>query len=49
MQSSMLAVLAVVALFIRRRLVEDRMLLGGLAGYADYANRVRYRLVAGVF
>jgi len=46
---AMLPVLVVVALFVRRTLVEDRMLLGGLAGYADYANRVRYRLVTGVF
>ena len=46
---AMLPVLGVVAIFVRRTLVEDRMLLGGLAGYAEYANRVRYRLVAGVF
>src|SRR5262249_20402445 len=46
---AMLPVLAVIAIFVRRTLVEDRMLHDGLAGYADYANRVRYRLVAGVF
>jgi protein-S-isoprenylcysteine O-methyltransferase Ste14 len=46
---AMLPVVAVVALFVRRTLVEDRMLRTGLAGYADYANRVRFRLVAGVF
>jgi protein-S-isoprenylcysteine O-methyltransferase Ste14 len=46
---SMLPVVGGVALFIRRTLVEDRMLRQELAGYADYAQRVRYRLVAGVF
>jgi protein-S-isoprenylcysteine O-methyltransferase Ste14 len=45
----MLPVVGGVALFIRRTLVEDRMLRQELAGYADYAQRVRYRLVAGVF
>ena len=39
----------VVALFLRRTLVEDRMLRAELPGYADYARRVPYRLVAGVF
>jgi len=45
----MLPVVGGVALFVRRTLVEDRMLRQELAGYADYAQRVRYRLVAGVF
>jgi protein-S-isoprenylcysteine O-methyltransferase Ste14 len=45
----MLPIVGGVALFIRRTLVEDRMLRRELAGYADYAQRVRYRLVAGVF
>jgi len=45
----MLPIVGGVALFVRRTLVEDRMLRQELAGYADYAQRVRYRLVAGVF
>jgi protein-S-isoprenylcysteine O-methyltransferase Ste14 len=35
--------------FIRRTLLEDRLLQRELGGYADYARRVRYRLIAGVF
>ena len=35
--------------FIRRTLLEDRLLQSELDGYAEYAQRVRYRLVAGVF
>jgi protein-S-isoprenylcysteine O-methyltransferase Ste14 len=46
---AMVPLVGVVVLFLRRTLVEDRMLATGLEGYADYAGRVRYRLVAGVF
>ena len=35
--------------FIRRTLLEDRLLQCELDGYAEYSRRVRYRLVAGVF
>jgi protein-S-isoprenylcysteine O-methyltransferase Ste14 len=45
----LLPLVGVVGLFLRRTLVEDRMLRTELPGYADYAGRVRYRLVAGVF
>ena len=45
----MLPILVFVALFIRRTLLEDRMLLEELGGYAEYAQKVRYRLIAGVF
>jgi protein-S-isoprenylcysteine O-methyltransferase Ste14 len=45
----MIPVAGMVALFVRRTLVEDRMLREELAGYADYAQRVPYRLMAGVF
>jgi protein-S-isoprenylcysteine O-methyltransferase Ste14 len=45
----LIPVLAFAALFVRRTLVEDRLLLRELAGYADYAGRVRYRLVPGLF
>lgn len=34
-----------VALFVRRTLLEDRLLIAELPGYADYARRVRYRLI----
>ncbi len=41
---------AVAVLWIgARTFLEDRMLRRGLAGYADYARRVRWRLVPGVF
>lgn len=36
-------------LFVRRTLLEDRMLHQDLPGYAEYAQRVRYRLIVGVF
>ncbi len=42
-----LAVLGV--FFLRRTLLEDRMLRSELPGYAEYAQRVRSRLVVGVF
>jgi protein-S-isoprenylcysteine O-methyltransferase Ste14 len=41
-----LAVLGV--FFLRRTFLEDRMLIAELPGYAEYASRVRYRLVVGV-
>lgn len=37
------------AFFLRRTLLEDRMLQAELPGYAEYARRVRSRLVVGVF
>jgi protein-S-isoprenylcysteine O-methyltransferase Ste14 len=45
-----MGVMAVVPLLIGRRLiVEDRYLRERLAGYADYAARVRYRLIPGIW
>jgi protein-S-isoprenylcysteine O-methyltransferase Ste14 len=44
-----LLLLPMVAVFIRRTLLEDAMLHGELPGYADYASRVRSRVVPGVF
>lgn len=41
--------LGFVTLFVRRTVFEDRMLTAELPGYADYARRVRSRLVPGVF
>jgi protein-S-isoprenylcysteine O-methyltransferase Ste14 len=35
--------------YVMRTWLEDRMLQGELAGYRDYASRVRYRLVPGVW
>lgn len=46
---ALLPALGFVALFVRRTVFEDRMLLAELPGYADYARRVRSRLVPGVF
>jgi protein-S-isoprenylcysteine O-methyltransferase Ste14 len=46
---AMLPMLVFAALFVRRTLVEDRMLRRELPGYAEYALRVRYRLIVGVF
>jgi len=46
---AMLPVLGFVGLFIRRIRLEDRLLRQDLEGYAEYAQKVRYRLVAGLF
>jgi protein-S-isoprenylcysteine O-methyltransferase Ste14 len=41
---------AVIAgLFVYRTYREDQMLIGGLAGYAEYTMRVRYRLLPGIW
>jgi protein-S-isoprenylcysteine O-methyltransferase Ste14 len=47
--AALVPALGFAALFVRRTLLEDRMLRDELAGYADYAQTVRYRLVPGVF
>jgi protein-S-isoprenylcysteine O-methyltransferase Ste14 len=44
-----LALLPVVAIFVRRTLFEDAILHRELAGYPQYAARVRWRVVPGVF
>lgn len=46
---AVLPLLAFAALFVRRTLLEDRLLRRELAGYAEYAQQVRYRLIVGVF
>jgi protein-S-isoprenylcysteine O-methyltransferase Ste14 len=46
---SYLPALAAAALMLRRLLIEDRMLRAELEGYADYAARVRWRLLPGVW
>ena len=46
---SSVALLPVVALFVRRTLREDRMLRDELPGYREYADRVRWRIARGIF
>ena len=46
---AMLPLLLFAVLSLRRTLLEDRMLHAELPGYADYATRVRSRLIPGVF
>jgi protein-S-isoprenylcysteine O-methyltransferase Ste14 len=41
--------LAMTALVLRRTVIEDRFLHENLAGYAEYAREVRYRLLPGVW
>lgn len=36
-------------LFVIRTALEDRFLQGELEGYSDYAKRVRYRLLPGIW
>ena len=44
-----LALLPVLAVFVRRTLIEDRMLHDELSGYEAYARKVRFRVVPGIF
>lgn len=46
---AMLPMLVFFGLFVRRTLLEDRLLQQELEGYAAYAQKVRYRLVVGLF
>jgi protein-S-isoprenylcysteine O-methyltransferase Ste14 len=46
---AVLPMLLPAAVIIRRTVIEDQMLQGGLAGYADYAQKVRYRLIPGLW
>jgi len=46
---ALLPLLGFAGLFVRRTLLEDRMLQQELAGYSEYAKKVRYRLIIGVF
>jgi len=41
--------LGALALFVRRTALEDRMLRAELPGYVQYAERVRFRLLSGVW
>ncbi len=46
---SFVPALAISIVFIRRVVVEDRLLQEELEGYADYSKRVRYRLIPGIW
>jgi protein-S-isoprenylcysteine O-methyltransferase Ste14 len=46
---ALIAALIFLVVLVHRTAIEDRMLQGELAGYADYAAKVRYRLVPGVW
>ena len=45
----MVPTLLIVPLMVRRTLIEERMLARALPGYADYMQRVRSRIVPGVW
>ena len=47
--STILPTLFAMALFVIRTLLEDRMLQAELPGYREYASRVRYRLIPGIW
>ncbi len=42
-------ILLIVPFMVRRTLIEERMLAGALPGYANYMQRVRSRIVPGVW
>ena len=46
---ALISVILLCPLLVLRTVWEDRMLREGLAGYQEYAQRVRYRLVPGVW
>jgi protein-S-isoprenylcysteine O-methyltransferase Ste14 len=46
---AMIPSVVIVGLFVYRTYREDQMLIGGLAGYAEYTERVRYRLLPGIW
>jgi protein-S-isoprenylcysteine O-methyltransferase Ste14 len=46
---AMVPILLIVPLMVRRTLIEERMLVSALPGYADYMRRVRSRIVPSVW
>ena len=46
---AMIASAVIVGLFVYRTQREDQMLIDGLAGYAEYTKKVRYRLLPGIW
>lgn len=47
--ATLVTAIPLVLLFIRRTVLEDAMLREGLPGYEEYAGRVRYRLLPGIW
>jgi protein-S-isoprenylcysteine O-methyltransferase Ste14 len=47
--ATVIAGVPMIAILLRRTAVEDKMLLEGLAGYKEYAARVKYRLAPGIW
>ena len=45
----MAPILLMLPVMVRRTLIEERMLVHALPGYADYMRRVRFRIVPGVW
>ena len=46
---AMIPSVVIVGLFVYRTYLEDLMLIDGLAGYAEYTEKVRYRLLPGIW
>jgi protein-S-isoprenylcysteine O-methyltransferase Ste14 len=46
---AMIPSIVIVGLFVYRTYREDQMLIDGLAGYAEYTERVKYRLLLGIW
>ncbi len=46
---AMMPSIVIVGIFVYRTYREDRMLVDGLAGYAEYSERVPYRLLPGIW
>jgi protein-S-isoprenylcysteine O-methyltransferase Ste14 len=46
---AMIPGVVIVGLFVYRTVQEDLMLIDGLAGYAEYTEKVRYRLLPGIW
>ena len=46
---AMIPSVVIVGLFVYRTYREDQMLIDGLAGYAEYTEKVRYRLLPGIW
>ena len=46
---AIIPILLVAPLMVRRTLIEERILANALPGYADYMQRVRSRIVPGVW
>jgi len=46
---ALLPAMGVVGVMIRRTILEDRFLRSELAGYSEYARKVRYRLLPGIW